>query len=400
MATITTSMISAIAAIDAPCYKLAHPSLGDINGISRGSEVVQFRGIRYASIPGRFRQSVLRTSLPQEPFDAIEPGPTCPHSQVGVFPQFWSGPLAPDGIQLSVSPADEFECLNLNITTTRSAIEENKKLPVLVFIHGGAFKVGSSSIQVSGREVYDGLRLVEASAALGQPLVVVTINYRVGPLGFLASRELADYNRQHNEAVGNYGLHDQRQALEWVQSFIAGFGGSPDEITIAGGSAGGASCHFQATFPNTRAKRAILCSGTTLAIGAMPLEYHQRRFDLLADTHSSTTGKGRLESLLTVAPEVLVEESMTGFYNPVIDDDWIKGRGLATLLQNPTSVELLIGSCAYEVLIPASPLATLQLTSPKARSHHRHAVRPHHRRRPHIHDPVHARADRPDHQNQ
>jgi carboxylesterase type B len=76
------------------------------------------------------------------------------------------------------------------------------KLPVLLFIHGGAFLGGSQSIQVSGRELFDATNLVRKSILRRQALIVVTINYRVGPLGFLASHELREFKKRHNEPVG------------------------------------------------------------------------------------------------------------------------------------------------------------------------------------------------------
>ncbi|EMC92491.1 hypothetical protein BAUCODRAFT_56972, partial [Baudoinia panamericana UAMH 10762] len=131
---------------------------------------------------------------------------------------------------------DELRCLNLNVTTLTTSVKNQTPLPVLFFIHGGGFAGGSSSIQIADREIYDPRNVVRVGAATGKPVVVVTINYRVGPLGFLASRELAAFNRSNGEIVGNYGLHDQRQALLWVAQFISGFGGDPNNITIMGGS--------------------------------------------------------------------------------------------------------------------------------------------------------------------
>jgi carboxylesterase type B len=335
-------------------FSYRHSVLGELHGTRRGSDIVQFRGIPFADIPARFRQSVLRTTLPQEPFDATQPGPICPHTEALPFPDFWTGSLPPDGIVLSKPKADEFKCLNLNITAPLTALQDGRNAPVLVFIHGGAFMVGSSSIQVAGREIYDGLRLVQRSIALGRPLVVVTINYRVAPLGFLASSALEAYNKSFGEAVGNYGLHDQRQALEWVHKFIGGFGGDPEMITIQGGSAGGASCHFQALFKNTKVKRAILSSGSTLAIGAMPLSYHEQKFDTFARKYSPTGSRDVIGDLQSIPVRKFVEEIMSGFYNPVIDNDWIKGRTVTDLLENSTSVEFMIGSCAYEVSLSFS----------------------------------------------
>jgi carboxylesterase type B len=120
-------------------------------------------------------------------------------------------------------------------------------LPVFVFFHGRALVGDSQSIQIAGREIYDGASLVRTSIAEQQPLIVVTANYRLGPLGFLASEELvADNNNEQQAgqptaaaAAGNYGLHDQRRVLEWCSRYVAGFGGDPRNVTIQGSSAGG-----------------------------------------------------------------------------------------------------------------------------------------------------------------
>jgi carboxylesterase type B len=170
-------------------------------------------------------------------------------------------------------------------------------VPVLVFLHGGGFAGGSQSIQIAGREIYDPTSLVRASLALHQPLIVVTANYRVGPLGFLASAELvADHEAAApNTPAGNHGLHDQRRALEWCRRFIAGFGGDPQNVTIHGSSAGAVSAHYHCAFPARPSgvpassgeleapsplfRRAILSSGTFLGNGPGPLAHCQKTFD-------------------------------------------------------------------------------------------------------------------------
>lgn len=350
-------------------YTFHHPTLGEIYGVKRGHDVVQFRGIPFASIPARFRQSVLTTSLPHQPFDATKPGPICPQLTSQTWPSFWEGPLASGGIALEMPLPDEFECLNLNITAPRECLEGQKSVPVLFYIHGGGFTVGSTSLQVSGREMYDGLRLVQRGLADGRPLVVVSINYRLGPLGFLASKELEAFNRSHKEHVGNYGLHDQRQALEWVSRFIGAFGGDADNVTLQGGSAGGTSCHFQAHFPGVKAKRAILSSGTSLALGAMPLSYLQDKYDDFARRFcpANVEGDAAVSALQAVPVEVFVDKPITAFYNPLIDNEWIKGRTATALQEYPTSVELMVGSCAFEVslrhLIRPSRVVVLKQTT-------------------------------------
>jgi para-nitrobenzyl esterase len=124
---------------------------------------------------------------------------------------------------LTQGPIGE-DCLYLNVWTP--ARNGNARLPVMFWIYGGAFNEGSSAIAV-----YDGVELARKG------VVVVTANYRVGPLGFLAHPELT----KESGSSGNYGLLDQIAALRWVQRNIAGFGGDPRQVTIFGQSAGAIS---------------------------------------------------------------------------------------------------------------------------------------------------------------
>src|SRR4030095_15190397 len=129
------------------------------------------------------------------------------------------------------------DCLYLNVWTP--AKTGNEKLPVLVYFYGGGFMAGD------GSELrYDG----ESIARRG--IVTVTVNYRLGIFGFLAYPELTKESPHH--ASGNYGLLDQSAALKWVQQNIAGFGGDPKKITIAGESAGSFSVSAQMAAPLSR----------------------------------------------------------------------------------------------------------------------------------------------------
>ena len=131
-----------------------------------------------------------------------------------------------------------------------SAPSAAAKRPVFVYIYGGGFSEGSAQVPV-----YDG----EGLAKKG--LVVVTLNYRVGVLGFLVHPELAAESAHH--ASGNYGMLDQVAALRWVHENITRFGGDPNSVTIAGQSAGGMSVHDLTASPMAKGlfQRAIVESG-------------------------------------------------------------------------------------------------------------------------------------------
>src|SRR5262249_55631584 len=125
--------------------------------------------------------------------------------------------------------------------------------PVIVWIHGGAFTEGSGEVAL-----YDGAELAKRG------LVVVTINYRLGVLGFLTHPELTRESSQ--KASGNYGLLDAVAALEWTQKNIAAFGGDPRRVTIAGQSAGASAAHALTASPLAKGlfHRAIAESGSGL----------------------------------------------------------------------------------------------------------------------------------------
>ncbi len=180
-------------------------------GTLRGTVVSDhrlFAGVPYAAAPVgpmRFAAPVPAPGWPGER-DATRPGPRCIQD--------------PDSDPERGANTAE-DCLNLNVWTP--PVSEEKR-PVMVWIHGGAFAGGSSGI-------YDAGRL----AARGD-IVVVTINYRLGTLGFLAHPALGG-----GGDVGNYGLADQQAALRWVRDNIADFGGDPEKVAVAGESAGGMS---------------------------------------------------------------------------------------------------------------------------------------------------------------
>ena len=148
------------------------------------------------------------------------------------------------------------DCLSLNVWTPAPKTASAQPRPVMVWIHGGAFVNGTGKI-------YDARRL----AARGD-IVVVTINYRLGALGFLAHPALGPPGQ-----VGNYGLADQQAALRWVRDNIAAFGGDPDRVTVAGESAGGMSVCDHLVAPASRGlfSAAIIQSGPCQAQAALPV---------------------------------------------------------------------------------------------------------------------------------
>ncbi len=209
---------------------------GRVEGLTRDG-IAEFRGIPYARPPvGNLRFQAPRR---EEPWvgvrSAREFGPSAPQR-----------PLALPLPGMDVGPCDE-DCLTLNVATPAA---DGARRPVLVWIHGGGFVIGAGS-----QPLYDG-----ASLARRGDVVVVTINYRLGPLGFL---HLARVCPGLEDAVGNAGLRDQVAALEWVHENVAAFGGDPETVTIFGESAGGMSVATLLAMPAARGlfARAIAQSG-------------------------------------------------------------------------------------------------------------------------------------------
>ena len=188
--------------------------------------------------------------------------PLAPEGWDGVRDASTFGPIAPQSAAVPgiTSPADpersepqSEDCLSLNVWTPavpeRPAMEGGTGRPVLVFIHGGGFTSGSGSVFL-----YRGGNLVRNGDA-----VVVTINYRLGALGFLGHRSLAD----PDGFVGNWGIHDQVAALRWVRDNIAAFGGDAPNVTVFGESAGAFSVCTLLGTPTASGlfRRAIVQSG-------------------------------------------------------------------------------------------------------------------------------------------
>lgn len=187
---------------------------GPVQGTENDVEGVRaFLNIPYAAPPtGENRWRPPQPPEPwEEPLEATEPGASCPQAAVGTA-------------LILETPEWDPDCLTLNVW----APEEADGLPVMVWVHGGGFQTGSA---------HEPYYIGDNMATEG--VVIVSMNYRLGVLGFLATEELA--NESEDGSFGNYGMADQTAAMEWVQRNVAAFGGDPDNVTLFGESAGGAS---------------------------------------------------------------------------------------------------------------------------------------------------------------
>ena len=200
---------------------------GKLEGESN-SDLCVFKAIPFAAPPVGAR----RWAAPEKP--ARWQGTRDARKFGGVAPQ---NSIANGALAAMVVDGEQTEdCLYLNVWTPRC---DNARRPVMVWIHGGAFAIGSGS-----QPLYDGSTLARRG-----DLVVVTVNYRLGPLGFL---RLCDLTGGRIPATGNEGMLDQIAALEWVRDNIAEFGGDPENVTIFGESAGGMSVGTLLAMPQAR----------------------------------------------------------------------------------------------------------------------------------------------------
>lgn len=220
--------------------------LGALQGLlSDDGQTVIFRGVPYAKPPvGALR---FRRPEPPAPWEGIRDAktfsPRCPQAALNGMDfygkEFYDVPL----------PPQNEDCLYLNIWTPASATETSR-LPVLFWIHGGAFMHGCGS-----EKEFDG----EGFAKKG--VILVTVNYRVNVFGFFAHPDL---EKENPEGVsGNYGILDQLCALKWVREHISAFGGDPEKVTVAGQSAGCMSVQTLISSPLTEGllRGAVLQSG-------------------------------------------------------------------------------------------------------------------------------------------
>ncbi|RYY84680.1 MAG: carboxylesterase/lipase family protein, partial [Comamonadaceae bacterium] len=221
-------LAAAVVAIAAPAWAQAvvATDAGDVRGFEADG-LTSFKGLRYAAPPvdeGRWRA----------------PRPLAPWT--GTVPAQAPGASCIQKAALSIDtgggdprPISE-DCLFLNVWTPRTGTAA--RLPVMVWIHGGALVFGAG-----GLPVYDGAPLAR------QGVVVVTLNYRLGALGFFAHPALGEGQAR---APANFGLLDQVAALQWVQRNIAAFGGDPANVTVFGQSAGAESVLALMTSPLAR----------------------------------------------------------------------------------------------------------------------------------------------------
>lgn len=292
MIRILAVMMGLFMAMSASAQPVVNAPAGSVRGEALDGVNV-FRGLPYSQPPvGRLRwQAPVDLGRWRDTRDATRFGPAC------VQPQ-----PRPGGIYYEAIEAMSEDCLTLNIWAPANA----RNAPVFVWIHGGALS-GGSSRQI----MYDG------AAMARRGLVVVSINYRLGILGFLAHPALSA--ESNTNVSGNYGLLDQISALRWVRRNIAAFGGAPANVTIAGESAGGLSVMYLLAAPQARGLFAKAIAQSAYMMSAPELRtsrYGGPSAEAVGAFLVGQLGAGDLPTLRGMRAEDLVNRSAAAGYFP------------------------------------------------------------------------------------
>lgn len=312
-----------------PAGPITVPTPGGVVRGTTDGDGAAFLGIPYAAPPTGSRRWA--PPVPVAPwsgeFDATSPSPAA-WQPVG-------GPL--DGLVPGMGSAHQGDD-HLSVNVWTPSVEGSA--PVLVWIHGGAFSIGSSSLPV-----YDGRRLAAATGS-----VVVSLNYRLGAFGFLLIDD--------PDASANVGLLDQVAALEWVRDSIAAFGGDPTRVTVFGESAGGGSVLSLLSMPCAVG----LFDSAIVQSGATDLLLDRARALAVADAFARAAGLDRVDlgALRRLSPEAVLAAQATAAgelfatvgtmpFHPCIDGDVLPTDWLTASRTALNPVPVIIGTTRDEM---------------------------------------------------
>ncbi|XP_026479336.1 esterase B1-like [Ctenocephalides felis] len=307
---------------------LCEPLVKVTQGMLRGKEYVTddgqcyhaYKGIPYAKAP----LGHLRFKAPQEP-----------ESWFGVRKAFTEGNICKQ-YDLSTGEkkiAGDEDCLYLNVYTPKTYKKTQADLPVMVWLHGGGFLSGSGNSDTFGPDWL-----------VARNMVVVTLNYRLGPFGFL--------NLGIADAPGNMGLKDQVAALQWVQDNIDGFGGDPKNVTLAGSSAGAASVNYLVLSENTKDlfQKAAILGGSALnpwAVDHNPKENAYKLSEALG--HIASSANDALDFLKSASADDIIQSVGSPPWSTIVADE-------NHLIGNITFVPSIEKELAGEKSIITSPV--------------------------------------------
>jgi para-nitrobenzyl esterase len=311
-----------------------------VYGPVRGSDdgrVTAWKGVRYASAPS----GDLRWRAPEPPApwttvaEAAQFGPVCPQ------------PVDPR-IPIDLGAPQGDDCLTLNVWASSDTAAGDRK-PVMVWIHGGAYILGSAS-----QPLYDGRVL-----AGGGEVIVVTVNYRLGALGFL---DLSEFNTSRRRFDSNLGLRDVLAALHWVRDNIAAFGGDPDRVTLFGESAGAGVITTLLTSP---AAEGLFCAAIAQSSPATsvyePSRAHGITRQVLDRLGLTTSDIDRLrqvpvDAIVAASTDVFYEVPMSNpgtlAFAPLVDGDLVLDYPVKLAREGRSHpVPLIIGTNKHEAAL-------------------------------------------------
>jgi para-nitrobenzyl esterase len=309
---------------------------GPVRGVDDGA-VTSWLGVRYAAPP----TGDLRWRAPQPPApwsevaDGSELGPVCPQ------------PVDPR-IPIDLGAPQGDDCLTLNIWAS-SDISGGDRKPVMVWIHGGAYVLGSAN-----QPLYNGRVL-----AAGGDVVVVTVNYRLGAFGFL---DLSSFSTPRRRFDSNIGLRDVLHALHWVRDNIAAFGGDPDRVTVFGESAGAGIITTLLSSPAAEG----LFAGAIAQSSPATSVYDPIRARQLAGQYLAALGlrDNEIDRLTDAPAEALVAASRALFndvpvqspgtlaFAPIVDGDLVPDHPVKLARQGRSHpVPLIIGTNKHEAAL-------------------------------------------------
>ncbi len=314
---------------------------GEVQGVLAQEGIVAYKGIRYATA-GRFEYPTEVTSW-EDVYQATEYG-ACSYQPRSFYNE--------EDMPKKIFYYNEFrkgrsyeyseDCLFLNIFTPE---EKGEKLPVILYIHGGGFTGGC------GHEKHFDVPVWPKKGVIG-----VTINYRLGPLGFAVLPEL----KEEAGYTGNYGLYDQVTAISWVKHNIEAFGGDPENITIMGQSAGGMSVQQHCLSPLTKGlfHKAVMSSGGGV-IKALTAAEPDKNYPFWQSVMEKTGAK-TLEEFRAVPVEKLFEAwnelkktTPGGAATPCIDGRLVVGKGYELLEKGEHhKIPYMIGTTSHDMMPP------------------------------------------------
>ncbi|PYI10914.1 alpha/beta-hydrolase [Aspergillus sclerotiicarbonarius CBS 121057] len=331
------------------------PTLGQLEGFQFPNGVQQYCGIPYADLPKRWARSTLKTSWANSRHDGTKLGNDCPRPCSEGDDTDDLVPVPPAAHFPDPPERDELTGLVMNVVIPLAPTTNTRKLPVMVYVHGGSLLYGGANLPI-----FDAVNLVSQSIEMSMPIICVNFNYRIGLGGFLASEAIRrELHEDGFEGRGNFGFTDQQVAFEWIQRYIEALGGDPSNVTAVGESAGGISISNQlAAAHPPRFRRAVAMSGLSVAIPAWDMEQHEAFFQAVCRYFKIDASRPDVLDRLRHIPQKdlanatpAIQGVLSGTGNPCLDG-WFYKTNPCEIQMAPGWLEaLMLGDTYHEGII-------------------------------------------------